>query len=182
LPHGLPFLGRPQIELSLSMNRRTATLLVIGCLLFPTGQSVRAQKQNKKRKRKAADPAARLKKKLAAAELPTDVLAKANKVVDDHAAELKAAQAELDAVLTPEQKQARREAQKKAKEAGQKRKQAKAAAEAAMKLTTEQKTRLAAAEKNLAAAHAKVQEGLRQVLTPEQLAKAGFKTRKRKNK
>jgi hypothetical protein len=163
------------------MNRRSATLLLFGCFFLPRDPSILAAQPKKKRGRKG-DPAARLKKKLAAAELPTDVLAKANKVVDDHAAELKKAQAEVDAAITPEQKQARREAQKKAKEAGQKRKQSKASVEAAMKLTSEQKTRLAAAEKNLAAAQAKVQEGLRQVLTPEQFAKAGFKTRKKKNK
>lgn len=161
------------------MNRRSATLLAISCFLLPRGPIVLAQQQKKKRGRKG-DPAARLKKKLAAAELPTDVLAKANKVVDDHAAELKKAQAEVDAAITAEQKRARREAQKKAKQAGQKRKQAKAAIESAMKLTTEQKSKLAAAEKNLAVANAKVQEGLRQVLTPEQFTKAGFKTRKKK--
>ena len=163
------------------MNRRTASLLVLGCFLLPRVPTAFARQPKKKRGRKR-DPAARLKKKLAAAELPEGVLAKANKVVDEHAAELKAAQAEVDAAITSEQKQARREAQKKAKQAGQKRKQAKAAAEAAMKLTTEQKSKLAAAEKHLAAANAKVQEGLRGVLTPEQLTKAGFKNRKKKNK
>jgi hypothetical protein len=159
------------------MNRLSSKLLLVGCLVALIGFALPAHGQ--KRKRKSADPAARIKKKLAAAELPTDVLAKANKVVDDHAAKLKEAQAQVDAVLTAEQKQARREAQKKAKEAGQKRKQSQSAVEAAMKLTPEQKTKLADAEKNLAAANAAVQKGLREVLSAEQFAKAGFKTRKR---
>jgi hypothetical protein len=161
------------------MQRLSSKLLLVACLIALLGFALPASGQ--KRKRKAADPAARIKKKLAAAELPTDVLAKANQVVDEHAAKLKEAQAQVDAALTAEQKQARRDAQKKAKEAGQKRKQAQAAIEAAAKLTPEQKTKLEAAQKNLAAAQAAVNKGLREVLSADQLTKAGIKTRKRKN-
>jgi hypothetical protein len=160
------------------MNRLSSKLVIVGCLVAIVASCWPAQ--GKERKKKAADPAARIKKKLAAAELPADVLAKANKAVDEQAPQLKAAQAKVDAVLTDEQKKARREAQKTAKESGKKRKEAQAALESAMKLTTEQKGKLAEAEKELASAQAAVQRSLQGVLTPEQLAKAGIKSRKKK--
>jgi len=160
------------------MNRLSSKLVIVGCLIAVVGLSWPAHGQG--RKRNAGDPAARIKKKLAAAELPADVLAKANKAVDEQAPKLKEAQAKVDAVLTDEQKKARREAQKTAKESGQKRKQSQGAIESAMKLTTEQKSKLAEAEKELAAANAAVQRSLQGVLTPEQLAKAGIKSRKKK--
>jgi ectoine hydroxylase-related dioxygenase (phytanoyl-CoA dioxygenase family) len=160
------------------MNRLSSKLLIVGCLIAAV--SFTLSTQGKERKKKASDPAARIKKKLAAAELPADVLAKANKVVDEQAPQLKEAQAKIDAALTSEQKQARAQAQKAAKESGQKGKQAKAAAESAMKLTTEQKSKLAEAEKEMAAAQAAVQRSLREVLTADQLAKAGIKSKKKK--
>ena len=160
------------------MNRLSSKLVIVGCLVAVVGLILPAE--GKDRKKRAADPSARIKKKLAAAELPADVLAKANKAVDEQAPKLKEAQAKVDAVLTDEQKQARRQAQKTAKESGQKRKQSQAAIESAMKLTTEQKSKLAEAEKELAAAQAAVQRSLRDVLTAEQLAKAGIKSRKKK--
>jgi len=160
------------------MRHFSSKLLVIGCLIAVLGLSWPAQ--GKDRKKKTVDPAARIKKKLAAAELSADVLAKANKVVDEQAPQLKEAQAKVDAVLTDEQKKARREALKAAKTSGKKRKEAQAAVESAMKLTTEQKSKLAEAEKEMAAAQAAVQRSLRDVLTPEQLAKAGIKSRKKK--
>jgi len=160
------------------MNRLSSKLVIVGCLLAVVVLAWPAQ--GKDRKKKAGDPAARIKKKLAAAELPADVLAKANKAVDEQAPKLREAQAKVDAVLTDEQKQARRQAQKTAKESGQKRKQSQSAIESAMKLTTEQKSKLAEAEKELASANAAVQRSLQGVLTAEQLAKAGIKSRKKK--
>src|SRR5258705_8234145 len=124
----------------------------IGCLIAAIGISpaFAAGKKNKGQK----DPTASIKKKLAAADLPTETLAKANKVVDDDAPKLNEAQAKVDSVLTAEQKQARRQAQKDAKTSGKKRKEVQAEVTAAMKLTDEQKTKLAAAERDLKSAQA----------------------------
>jgi hypothetical protein len=131
------------------------------------------------RKRKA-DPTARVKKQLQEAELPADALEKANKVVSEHAAKLKEAQGKVDAVLTSEQKAAQRQAAKDAKAAGKKGKERQAAIDAALKLSDEQKTKLAAARKELAAAQQELNTALRGALTSEQLAKAGIKTKRKK--
>ncbi len=126
------------------------------------------------------DPTVAIKKKLDEASLPTDVLANAKKIVDEQAPKLKEAQAKVDGVLTAEQKAAKKTAAKDAKAAGKKRKEAQADVEAAMKLSTEQKTKLADAEKELKAAQSSLRSALGSVLTPDQLAKAGLKTRKKK--
>jgi hypothetical protein len=152
--------------------------IAIGCLIAAVcvSGSFAAGKKNRER-----NPAAQIKKKLAAADLPADALAKANKVVDENAPKLKEAQAKVDAVLTAEQKKARRQALKDAKTAGKKRKQADAEALAALKLTAEQKSKLSTAEQELKSARAALNKDLQGVLSKEQLAKVGIKTRKKKN-
>ncbi|HMC09759.1 MAG TPA: hypothetical protein VKH44_00655, partial [Pirellulaceae bacterium] len=137
-----------------------------------------AGKKNKNKDRH--DPAAAIKKKLSAADLPTDAREKADKVLKDDAPKLKDAQAKIDSILTAEQKQARKQAQKDAKTSGKKRKDAKASALAAIKLTDEQKTKLSAAESELKSAQAALMRDLRGVLSPEQIAKVGLKTKKKK--
>jgi hypothetical protein len=151
-------------------------LLTCLALLLTFSLTVHAAKENKK-----GDPAAAIKKKLDSAELATEKLAEAKKIVDEHAAKLKDAQAKIDAVLTSEQKAAAKSARKAAKTAGKKRKEAQAEVQAALKLTDEQKTKLADAEKGLAAVKQELSKALSGILTKEQLAKAGLKTRKKKN-
>ena len=153
--------------------------LFLACLalLFLFDTAAFAAKDGKRK----SDPAAAIKKKLDAAELATEKLTEAKKIVDGHAAKLKEAQAKVDAVLTSEQKAAAKTARKAAKTAGKKRKEAKADIQAALKLTDEQKTKLAAAEKELATVKQDLTKALSGVLNKEQLAKAGLKTRKKKN-
>jgi hypothetical protein len=153
--------------------------LFLVCLaaLIVLDASAFAAKEGKRK----GDPAAAIKKKLDAASLPTETLTSAKKTVDEHAAKLKEAQAKVDAVLTSEQKAAAKTARKSAKTAGKKRKEAQAEVQAALKLTDEQKTKLAAAEKELAAVKLDLTKALSGILTKEQLAKAGLKTRKKKN-
>jgi len=160
------------------MNASLSRIL-LACLLLSLcfSPAFAAGKKNKGQK----DPTAAIKKKLAAADLPADALAKANKVVDDDAPQLKAAQAKVDAVLTKDQVKARREAQKNAKTSGKKRKEAQAEVAAALKLTDEQKSKLSAAESELKAAQAALMKDLRGVLSADQLDKAGLKAKKKKN-
>jgi hypothetical protein len=127
------------------------------------------------------DPTAALSKKLQKADLPADVREKANKVLSEYGPKIREAAASREALLTSEQKAARAEAQKKGKEAGKKRKELAADVTAAMKLTDEQKTKYAAAEKELSAAQSSLQSALRGVLSPDQQAKIGLKNRKKKN-
>jgi hypothetical protein len=160
------------------MKTIISKIFVVACLMATVvAWSTATGQDGRKRK---ADPTARVKKQLQEAELPADALEKANKVVSEHAAKLKEAQGKVDAVLTSEQKAAQRQAAKDAKAAGKKGKERQAAIDAALKLSDEQKTKLAAARKELAAAQQELNTALRGALTSEQLAKAGIKTKRKK--
>jgi hypothetical protein len=135
-----------------------------------------AAKKNKGQR----NPADQIKKKLGEAGLPTDTLEKAKKIVDENGPKLKEAQAKVNGVLTAEQQNAKKQARKNAKSSGKKGKEAKADIAAAVKLTAEQKTKLAAAESELQSARASLTRDLSGVLSPEQMAKAGLKTKKKK--
>lgn len=166
------------------MKSFLSKMLVAGCVLAMVAVLFAAQDsqgQEKKKKKGGNDPTARVKAKLDAAELPADVLEKAKKIVDEHAPKIKEAQAKVDAVLTDEQKKARREAQQAAKAAGKKGKEAADAVAAALKLTDEQKTKMEEAQKALAAANADMNKALREVLSAEQQEKVGIKGKKKKN-
>jgi len=156
------------------MNLSKLFTLSLSTLLVLSGATAHAAKQNKK-----ADPVTTIKKKLDVAGLETDKLAAAKKIIDEHAAKLKEAQAKVDGVLTSEQKAAAKSARKSAKTSGKKRKEAKAELEAALKLTDEQKTKLADAEEALATEKKDLAKALSGILTKDQLAKVGLKTKKK---
>ena len=153
--------------------------LLLGCVLaaIAFAPAYGAGKKNKKQDRH--DPVAAIKKKLGAADLPTDAREKADKVIAEDGPKLKDAHAKIDSILTSEQKQAQRQAHKDARSSGKKGKDAKADIAAAMKLTDEQKSKLSAAESELKSAQAALVRDLRSALTPEQFAKTGLKTKKK---
>jgi hypothetical protein len=151
------------------------SILLIAAITAPAF----AAKKNKDKGKH--DATAAIKKKLDAADLPADVREKVNKVLADDGPKLKEAQAKIDTLLTNEQKQAKRTAQKEARDSGTKRKQSQASIEAAMKLTDEQKSKLPAAESELKSAQSTLMKDLQAVLTPDQAQKAGLKAKK-KNK
>jgi hypothetical protein len=159
-------------NINLSMKHFLLALLILS-----TTTVAFAAKPNKKNK--AADPAARLLKKLDAADLSTESEAKAKKTIEEHSAKLKEAQSKVDAVLTAEQKQAKRQAAKEARQAGKKRKEAQAAIAAALKLTDEQKKKLTAAETELKAEQSSLTKDLKATLPAEDFAKLGLKTKKK---
>jgi hypothetical protein len=156
---------------------RMLSRVTIGCLfcLICISPALAAKKNKGQR-----NPVEQIKKKLAAADLPSDALEKANKVVAENAPKLKEAQEKVDSVLTAEQRNAKKQARKNAKTSGKKGKQAKADIAAAVKLTPEQKTKLAAAESELKSARAAIARDLGKVLSADQMAKVGLKTKKKK--
>src|SRR5262249_37383482 len=119
--------------------------IALGLIAVLTLPALAAAKKDRK-----ADPSARLTKKLDSAGLSAEALEKAKKVIADHSAKLKEAQAKADSVLTSEQKAAQKSAMQTAKTSGKKGKDAKAEIEASLKLTDEQKSKLAEARKELA--------------------------------
>jgi hypothetical protein len=152
--------------------------LLLSLLVLSITTSVAVAAKPKKKDR-ATDPAARILKKLDAADLSTESEAKAKKTIEEHAAKLKEAQANLDALLTAEQKQAKRAAQKEARQAGKKRKEAQAAVTAALKLTDEQKKKLSAAEADLKTKQSALTKDLKAALPAEDFTKLGLKTKKK---
>jgi Spy/CpxP family protein refolding chaperone len=165
------------------MKSFLSKLVIAGCVLSILTALVAVQDsvgQEKKKKQKA-DPTANIKKKLDSAELPADVLEKAKKIVEEHAPKIAEAQDKVNAILTPEQRQARQAAQKAAKDAGKKGKEAAAEVDAATKLTDEQKGKMEEAQKALTAAQADLNKALGEILTDEQKAKVGIKGKKKKN-
>lgn len=150
---------------------------LLSLLVVLTATSAFAAKPNKKNK--AADPAARLLKKVDDAELSADSKAKAKSTIEQHAAKLKAAQASVDAALTAEQKQAKRAAQKEARQAGKKRKETQAAITAALKLTAEQQKKLDAAQSELRKEQAALNKDLKAALPSEDFTKLGLRTKKK---
>jgi hypothetical protein len=159
------------------MKRLSLLFLAVGlmtAIIAPTFAA--AGKKDRK-----SDPTARISKKLESAGLSADALEKAKKVIAEHAAKLKDAQAKADAVLTSEQKAAQKSAQQAAKTAGKKGKESKAEIEAALKLTAEQKTKLADARQALAKEEASLTSDLKSALGDDQFAKLGLKTKKKKN-
>jgi hypothetical protein len=93
------------------------------------------------------------------------------------------AKADLDSVLTDNQKKARDAAQKAAEDAGKDRKEIKQAGKTAVKLTKEQKKKLAAAKKDATTLRREFEDKVISLLTPEQkelLDKEARERRKRR--
>jgi len=158
--------------------KRLSLLAVICALIAAVAVPALAAAGKKDRK---GDPSARISKKLDSAGLSAEALEKAKKVIAEHSAKLKEAQAAADAVLTSEQVAAQKSAMQAAKTAGKKGKDAKADVEAALKLTAEQKGKLDEAKKTLAKEEASLTSDLKSALGAGDFAKLGLKTKKKKN-
>ena len=150
--------------------------LVVGCLMGLVAVGF-AQNENKKKKGQAKGPTAQLRGKLASAELGADLTEKVKKIIDEHEPKLNELQAKADAILTDEQKAARRDAQKAAKQAGKKGKEAQDEVTAALKLTAEQQKKMDEAQKELNAARGEMNKEIAALLTPEQQDKLGVKAK-----
>jgi ABC-type Na+ efflux pump permease subunit len=162
--------------------------LVTACVLLGFAAlvmtSFAADEAKKKEKKKAGgfDPTAALVKKAADEGLPEDAIAKIKTVAAEHAPKLRAAQAKVDALLTPEQKKARGEAMKAARAAGKKRKELQADIAAALNLSDDQQEKIAAAQKESRAAITSFRQAVAAQLTPEQQTKLGLVRGKKKGK
>lgn len=134
--------------------------------------SASAQNEDKKNKKKGADPTAAMAKKLESVELTAEQKTKWEAVVAEHGPKLKAAAEKVSKALTPEQVKARQEAIKAAKAAGKKGKEAEASVAEALKLTAEQQKAYDDANKELKDAQASFTTAVAGLLTAEQKEKA----------
>jgi len=161
-----------------TMNRLFLSLGLIALVGVIFAEDAKKDKKGGKR----ADPTAAIKAKLDALDLGPDQKEKVEKILADQGAKVKAAAEKVAATLTDEQRKARAEAQKNAKAAGKKGKEAQDEALAAMKLTDDQKKAYDEAAKGLREANQALNKSLAEVLSAEQLEKAGLGGGKRKAK
>jgi Spy/CpxP family protein refolding chaperone len=113
-------------------------------------------------------PTERLLAKIELTEAQKEQVKAIDKEFSAKFAELRKAE---NAILTPEQSKAEREATKEAKSSGQKRKEARKAIAEAVKLTDEQKSKLKEHRAAISELNGKIVESLKKVLTPEQQEK-----------
>ena len=122
----------------------------------------------KEKKQKKPAAAVRVPKGI---ELTDDQKAKVKALNTEFAPKLVACRKEAAGVITADQKKARAEAMKAAKAAGKKGKEIREAAEAAVKVTEDQKQKLAECKKAMGALQKEIRGQLAAILTDEQKAK-----------
>jgi Spy/CpxP family protein refolding chaperone len=100
--------------------------------------------------------------------LTDDQKAKLDALKKEYGPKLKEAQAKTDGILTADQKKARDEAIKEAQTSGKRGREVWEGVQAAMKLTDEQKTKMAEARREMGPLGRQVREKIMAILTPEQ--------------
>ncbi|GIX05205.1 MAG: hypothetical protein KatS3mg114_1074 [Planctomycetaceae bacterium] len=156
-------------------------LVLTGFILGWCVDGVYAQAE-KKGKKKDAQPGANHP----VFQLPRDVdltpeqQAKLDALKKEWGPKVAEAQKKLDDILTPEQRQARKDAQARAKSENLKGKAAQQAIEDAMKLTADQRTKYQQAQAELQDLQAKIREKIAEMLTEEQRAKIPAFSKKKK--
>ena len=106
--------------------------------------------------------------KIKGLNLTDDQKSKLADLKKEYAPKVKEAAGKVEGVITDEQKKARDEAMKTARDAGKKGREVFEAGTAAMKLTDEQKTKLADARKAMETLTKEIREKVTSLLTPEQ--------------
>jgi hypothetical protein len=151
--------------------------LIVSCLM---GLVAVGFAQQEKKKKGGGDPTAQVRAKLESSDIGKDVKEKIVKILDENAPKLRELQAKVDAVLTDDQKAARKAAQKAAKDAGKKGKAAQEEILAALKLTDEQKKKMDEAQKALDEARAAMNSSIAALVSDEQAQTLGVKGKKKK--
>jgi len=124
--------------------------------------------KGKKKEKKAPSPSQRFVEKLELTDAQKEQAAAVDKEFAPKLAEINKTRM---AMLTDEQKQAEKDAQKANKDAGKKGPEARKAVEEALKLTDEQKTKMKEINKQQAEVNGQLVEALKKFLTPEQQEK-----------
>lgn len=152
------------------MKRARMILTLTGMFLIAAPLFAAAPKEGAKKPPK--NPAVtRVEKLLEGLTLTDEQKAKLEVLQKELGPKLLEASGKLDGILTPEQRRARAETSKAARDSGKKPKEVTEAVDAAMKLTADQKPKVAEARKVLAELDKALREKVLEVLTPEQKQK-----------
>ena len=149
------------------MLKAVSTVLALAVSLVVVG-GLSAQERTRPEGRRGGQSMLDRIEKVKGLTLTDDQKAKLAELKKEYAPKLKEAVAKLEGVLTAEQKKAREEATKAAKAAGKSGREVRAAAMEAVKLTDEQKTKMADARKAMGDLNKEIGEKVTKLLTPEQ--------------
>ena len=162
------------------MKRVVTVLAMMGVIALVAAPAITAEAEKKKRKKKNRNREVRvvprLDKKLASLELSDPQKAKLKELRTSFGAKL--TEVRKKGKLSQAQRKGRSEAQQKAKAEGKKGKALRAAVAAAISLTPEQK----AAQAEIRKLQRDYRRGVMEILTAEQIEKAGLKRAKKKKK
>ena len=150
--------------------RSARTVLTLALVLVMATALAAAPKKGKGKKGKKAPPcpaAQRVDRMLSGVELTDEQKTKLGEIKKEFGPKLMEVMKKMD-VLTPEQKKARAAAAKEAKAAGKKGKEAREAIDAAVKMTEEQKDKIAEVRKEMRPLEKELREQVLAVLTDEQ--------------
>jgi Spy/CpxP family protein refolding chaperone len=160
------------------MMKKFVRLAVALALAAVIALPVLAQEKEKKVRKNAKGGApaaiAAVEKKLEGLDLTAEQKTKIKDLATEYAGKMTEPQKTVNSVMTNEVRKAKKDAADKAKAEGKKGKEAKAAVDAAGNLTADAKSKLEAAQKELATLAAGFQKAVGEVLTAEQKTKAGL--------
>jgi Spy/CpxP family protein refolding chaperone len=154
--------------------RLAAALALAAVIALPVLAQEKEKKARKNAKGGAPAAIAAVEKKLEGLDLTAEQKTKIKDLATEYAGKMTEPQKTVNSVMTNEVRKAKKDAADKAKAEGKKGKEAKAAVDAAGNLTADAKSKLEAAQKELATLAAGFQKAVGEVLTAEQKTKAGL--------
>ncbi len=154
--------------------RLAVALALAAVIALPVLAQEKEKKVRKNAKGGAPAAIAAVEKKLEGLDLTAEQKTKIKDLATEYAGKMTEPQKTVNSVMTNEVRKAKKDAADKAKAEGKKGKEAKAAVDAAGNLTADAKSKLEAAQKELATLAAGFQKAVGEVLTAEQKTKAGL--------
>lgn len=154
--------------------RLAAALALAAVIALPVLAQEKEKKARKNAKGGAPAAIAAVEKKLEGLDLTAEQKTKIKDLATEYAGKMTEPQKTVNSVMTSEVRKAKKDAADKAKAEGKKGKEAKAVVDAAGNLTADAKSKLEAAQKELATLVAGFQKAVGEVLTAEQKTKAGL--------
>lgn len=161
-----------------SLLKSVLVLALVAAVAIPVAAQEAEKPKKKPQAGRAVQAVAAMMKKLEAVDLTAEQKEKIKGIAGEYAPKFKEAQAAVSAIVGPEERKAMAEARKKAQDEGKKGKELQAAVAAAVKLDGAKAEELQKAQAATRELNAGFTAAIREVLTDEQVAKAGLPAKK----
>ncbi|MCO6459116.1 MAG: hypothetical protein J5I93_27725 [Pirellulaceae bacterium] len=162
-----------------SLLKSVIVLALVAAVAIPVAaQEAVKEKKKKPQAGRAVQAVGAMMKKLEAVDLTAEQKEKIKSIAAEYAPKFKEAQGAVAAIVGPEQRKAMAEARKKAQDEGKKGKELQEAVAAAVKLDGAKAEELQKAQAATRELNAGFTAAIREVLTDEQIAKAGLAVKK----